>query len=228
MGVGLGVNGVPIVGEPVAFGIGFFVLLLVLFSQLTQRYFLTFAHEGGHVLATLFTFRRYDGFEIDDLSGGQTNLRELRWRISTPIIFFFGYPSPPLFGLGAAVLIAVGNPLAVLLITALAGLLGVLSGANNLARLISALVLVGTGWALLGGTPGLQAGVAVGVAWFLLLSGLADLLDIRRLAATVDAKALARMTLVPRVVWALLWTFIGVVSLVVGGQLLLRPGYGIG
>jgi hypothetical protein len=228
MGVGLGVNDVPIVGEPVAYGIGFGVLLLVGFSQLTQRYFLTFAHEGGHVLATLFTFRKYDGFEIDDLSGGKTNLRPLRWRISTPIIFFFGYPAASLFGLGAAVLVALGNPFAVLLISALAGLLGVLAGANGLARLISGLVLVGSGWALLAASPELQAGIAVGITWFLLISGLADLLDLRRLADTVDAKALASMTLVPRAVWALIWVFIGVVALIVGGQLLLRPGYGIG
>jgi hypothetical protein len=169
----------------------------VLVSRLTQRYFLTFAHEGGHVLATLLTFRRYDGFDIDDQSGGSTKLRPLRWRISTPIIFFVGYPAASLFGLGAAALIAADNPLAVLLITALAGFLGILASANALAGLISALVLIGTGWSLLGGTTGLQAGVAVGIAWFLLLSGFVDLLLVR-LTTTVDAIVLARMTLVPR------------------------------
>ncbi len=227
VGVGVGVNDVPIVGEPVAYGLGFLILILVLASGLTQRYFLTFAHEGGHVLATIFTFRRYDGFEIDDQSGGATKLRPLRWRISTPIIFFFGYPAPLLFGLGAAGLIAAGNPWAVLLITGLSGLLGVLAGANNLARLVSALVFLGIGWALLDATARVQAGAAVGIAWFLLISGFADLVRVR-LTATVDAQALARMTLVPRVVWALIWVVIGLFCLIVGGQLLLRPGYAIG
>jgi len=34
MGVGLGVNDVPIVGEPVAFGAGFIALLVVCFSTI--------------------------------------------------------------------------------------------------------------------------------------------------------------------------------------------------
>ena len=50
VGVDLAVNDVPIVGEPVAFGLGFFVLLFVLLTRRYSRtYFVTVAHEGGHV-----------------------------------------------------------------------------------------------------------------------------------------------------------------------------------
>lgn len=88
-------------------------------------------------------------------------------------------------------------------------------------------MFLGTGWALLAGTPRVQAGAAVGIAWFLLISGFADLVRVP-LTTTVDAQELARMTLVPRAVWALIWIAIGLFCLVVGGQLLLRPGYAIG
>ena len=36
------------------------------------------------------------------------------------------------------------------------------------------------------------------------------------------------MTLIPNFIWNLLWIVVAVVSLIVGGQLLLRPGYDIG
>jgi hypothetical protein len=43
-----------------------------------------------------------------------------------------------------------------------------------------------------------------------------------------DGAKLASKTLIPNVIWTALWLFLAVFSLIVGGQLLLRPGYGIG
>jgi hypothetical protein len=39
---------------------------------------------------------------------------------------------------------------------------------------------------------------------------------------------LPRRTLIPGVVWRLVWVVVAIVALIIGAQLLLRPGYEIG
>lgn len=64
------------------------------------------------------------------------------------------------------------------------------------------------------------------MVWFL-ISGGAKNLSFR--GRKGDATILAELTvIIPAVVWELLWAFVGLVALIVGGQLLLRPGYDIG
>jgi hypothetical protein len=73
----------------------------------------------------------------------------------------------------------------------------------------------------------LQAAFAVGIAWFLLIGGLLD--NVRLLGGrSGDGTALAGLTLVPNVIWSFVWIVVALVALIVGGQLLLRPGYEIG
>jgi hypothetical protein len=224
---GLGVNDVPIVGEPVAYGTGFIALLLVLLSQYLARYPITLAHEGGHMLALAITLRGIRGWRLEDNADGGTDPgREGIW-FFTLFVVFLGYAAPPLLGLAAAALIAAGNPWAVLLASIVLSLFAVALSRNGLAFLIPALIVVGLGWSLLGGSASLQAAIAVGVAWFLLFGGL--LRNIRLLqAVSSDGARLARMTLIPNILWNLAWIFVAVVALIVGGQLLLRPGYSAG
>jgi hypothetical protein len=92
---------------------------------------------------------------------------------------------------------------------------------------VPAVVVLGVGYVLVEGSAQLQAAVAVGIAWLLLIGGAADNLSFRGRKA--DASFLAGTTIiVPAFVWELLWAFVSVVTLIVGGQLLLRPGYAIG
>lgn len=227
VGVDLAVNDVPIVGQPLAFGVGFIALLLVLLSQLLARYPITLAHEGGHMLALAITLRGIKGWELEDNADGGTDPgREGIW-FFTLFVVFIGYAAPPLLGLAAAGLIAAGNPWAVLLASIVLSLFTVALSRNGLAFLIPALIVFGLGWLLLKGSASLQAAFAVGIAWFLLFGGF--LRNLRLLqAASSDGARLARMTLIPNFIWNLLWIFVAVVSLIVGGQLLLRPGYDIG
>jgi hypothetical protein len=98
---------------------------------------------------------------------------------------------------------------------------------NALAFVVPALIVIGLTWLLLAGSGSLQAAFAVGIAWFLLLGGLLD--NVRLLQGrSGDGGALAKLTLIPNVIWSLVWIFVAVVTLIVGGQLLLRPGYAIG
>ena len=223
MGGTAAVNGVPIVGQPVAYGTGFIALVVFGLSQFVAQYFHTFAHEGGHMLASLFTMRRIFGFRLDDNTEGVT-LRERRpYTFLDLVITFTGYAAPPLLGVAGAALIAHRNPWAVLFILALFSALALLVARNGLAFLIPALVIAGVVWVALEGSASLQAAVAVGAVWFLLISGLVE--AVRLPASGGDAASLAsRTVLVPGFVWKLIWIVIAVVSLYAGGRLLLVPG----
>ncbi|WP_433787396.1 M50 family metallopeptidase [Actinomycetospora sp. CA-101289] len=223
----MGVNDVLIVGEPVAYGTGFIALLLVLLSRYLSNYPITLAHEGGHMLALFVTLRGNLGWTMDDNADGATRPRRGGLWLFTLAVFFVGYAAPPLLGLAAAALIAVGNPFAVLMIAIVLSVLAVARSRNGLAFLVPALIVVGFGWALIGGSVAVQAALAVGLAWLLLLGGLVDAVRLLQ-APSSDGAQLARRTLIPNVVWSLAWVFLAVTTLIVGGQLLLRPGYTIG
>lgn len=211
-------NAVPIVGQPVAFGTGFIALVVVGLSTLVARYFYLLAVQGGHLLAAAFLFRGIGGYEITDAGGslgvylGQRSF----------LINLAGFATPPLMGLGGAALIARGNAFAALFIAALFSALALFVAANGLARLIPALVIAGIFAVGLYGSAVQQATVAVGLVWFLLISGAVYAFRIR--VGVGDPEALRRRLVLPGALWQLIWIVIAVVSLFVGGRLLLVPG----
>ena len=211
MGVGLGVNNVPIVGQPIAYGAGFIALLFVGFSTFIGWYFYLYAAAGGQLLTLVGLVQPIDGFGMYDeypasgslVVGGRGSVVSLLVRIA-------GGVAPPLLGLAGAALIAAGNPWAVLLAATILSILALLVARNALAFTIPLLVVLGLGAALLYGSEEQQAFAATFVVWFLLIAG--TVWAFRRKA----------------VLWRLLFSFVAVVALIVGAQLLLRPGYGIG
>ena len=225
LGVGLGVNDVPIVGEPVAYGTGFIALLLVLLSRYVTFYPVTMAHEGGHMLNNLILQRGNDGWTLDDDATAGTAFKNAgNWLVKN-IGNFVGYLTPPLFGLAAAALIAAGNPWAVLLASIIFSVLALALSRNGLAFLVPALIVLGFTWLLVAGSASLPTAFAVGTAWLLLLGGLRQSV---MMFPSDDGDKLASRTLIPNIVWTAIWFFIALVSLIVGGQLLLRPGYDLG
>jgi hypothetical protein len=224
--VGVGVNDVPIVGEPMAFGTGFLAVLIVGLSRVVGVYPITLAHEGGHMLALFVTLRGTLGWEMEDNADGGTKPDRSGIWLFTLLVFFVGYAAPPLLGLAAAALVAAGNPWAVLVVSILLSVLAVGLSRNGLSFLAPALVVLGLGWLLIAGSTSLQAAFAVGIAWFLLIGGFVDAVRLLQ-AASSDGSRLARLTLIPNFVWTLVWVFVGLVALIVGGQLLLRPGYSL-
>jgi hypothetical protein len=211
MGVGLGVNDVPIVGQPIAYGGGFLALLFVSFSTYIGWYFYFYSAAGGQLLVLGGLARPIDGFGIYDKRpvSGTLVRGEFGWAVDVLLRIAGGF-APPLLGLAGAALIASGNPWAVLAAAIFLSILALLVARNALAFTIPLLVVLGLGAALLYGSGEQQAFAATFVVWFLLIAG------------TVWAFRYKS------VLWRLLFIFVAVVALIVGAQLLLRPGYGIG
>lgn len=226
LGVGLGVNDVPIVGEPLAFGAGFIALLVAAFSTVVGGYFHTFAHEGGHLLALVALAQKITGFWINEQGPNKGETRGGSGWLQFVIVAVAGYLSPPLLGLAGAALISAGNTWAVLLAAIVFSILALLAARNPLAFAIPLLLILGLGAALLRGSVETQAFAATFAVWFLLITGTVEAFALPSNGG--DAANLAKKTLIPGVLWKLLWIFVAVVSLIVGGQLLLRPGYEIG
>jgi hypothetical protein len=216
---------IAVVGEPVAYGIGFLVLVLVAFTGGVAATIVRVAHEGGHMLAALISGNRVTKFELNDgdevTGSGRTSYRDgsVGW-FSELVNMFAGYATPPLAGLGGAYVVADGNAWGVLLIGVVL-LLAVLliPEITPFALAVTSLLLAGVLWALIAGGPGVQAALAVGLVWLLLIGGLRMVLV--RNVQSGDVKELAAHTWIPRVVWFAAWLAIAVVSLWVGGRVLL-------
>ena len=220
MGGTAAVNAVPIVGQPVAFGTGFIALVIVGLSRIVGQYFATLAHEGGHVIYALVTGRQNIRYNIDDDTAGGATTHDGSYAV---LIYLVGYPAGALLGLGGAALIAAGNTWAFLVILVIFSALHLFVAKGGLALLIPALVIVGVFAAALRGGEVLQAGLAVGAAWFLLLAATYDAFTLPTDAG--DAMNLAiRTVLIPGFIWKLIWIVVAVVSLYAGGRLLLVPG----
>jgi hypothetical protein len=59
----------PVVGEPVAYGIGFAVLVLVAFTGGFAASLVTVTHEGGHMAMGLLTGAGVTSFTLTDKPG---------------------------------------------------------------------------------------------------------------------------------------------------------------
>ncbi len=218
------VNAVPIVGGPLAFGLALAALLLAVFANTWAGAIVTVAHEAGHMVLAVLTFRGLGGFRMQDDGSAGTYAERYHWSVSDLATAFAGYPMPSLLGLGGAYLIADGRPAGVLWV-ALVLLFGAMTQARNaLAYTVTVLEVLGVGWAVFAGNLAVQAAVAVGLVWLLLIGGAYDSTINLSRADGSDAERLARRTWVPRIVWHALWAAIAVVCLWNGGGRLLGLG----
>ena len=166
---------IPVMGRPVAYGIGFLVLVLLAFTGGVADAVITVAHEGGHMITALMTGRGVVAFGLigkEDRTDGGTRVTPIRGTGASDIIIgFAGYATPPVAGLVGAYTVAHGNSWGVL--WAAIVLLGavLLVRSNGLARTFTGLMAVFIFWAAVAGAAALQAAVAVGVVWLLLIGG---------------------------------------------------------
>jgi Peptidase M50B-like len=86
------------------------------------------------------------------------------------------------------------------------------------ALVVTAATLAGVIWAAVAGSRYVQAAVAVGLVWLLLIGGLRQVIVDR---GGDDGTVLKKLTWIPRIVWYGIFLAIGVVSLWVGGRVLL-------
>src|SRR5215468_8017921 len=74
-----------------------------------MRNFITIAHEGGHALAAVLTGRRLAGIRLHSDTSGLTLSRGRPSGFGMVITGLAGYTTPPLLGMGAAALLAIGR-----------------------------------------------------------------------------------------------------------------------
>jgi len=188
--------------------------------------FVTVAHEGGHMLAAALTGRGHKGFKMKDGDNAGTEIKDPSWGVGDYLVTFSGYATPPLLGLVSAALVVAEKPWSVLWVGVVLLLLSFLFARNALATLVTLLATAGVVASALWGSAYLQAAVAVAIAWWMLLGGVRSAVNLSRGTGT-DAYWLARRTWVPTIVWKAVWISLALYALIVGAQLLLRPGYSL-
>jgi hypothetical protein len=196
------VSAVPVAGQPLAYALGVVALALIAFAGPMAQYLVTLAHEGGHYAVSILVGYRPNSLKIEDNGEGGTGYEADWWSPGRIVRLSAGYASPPLLGLGGAHLIASGKAWSVLWIALALLFTAFLIGTNGLAILVPLLAIGGISWAIIEGTPVVQAAVAVGLVWLLLLGGLRNAVEIPRSNDTTDVAKLTRDSLIiPRIFW---------------------------
>src|SRR3569833_1983530 len=135
------------------------------------RNVVTIAHEGGHARAALATGRQLHSIRLLSDTSGVTVSSGKPYGPGMIVTAFAGYVTPPLLGLGAAGLLAIGHITALLWagILLLAAILVLIRNVYGVVSVLStgALFFV-VSWF---GSSTVQAAFAYAFTWFLLLAG---------------------------------------------------------
>ena len=173
---GIGQTQPPLPGEAVVI-IGLVALVAVVVQEIwvLLQHANTIAHEGAHAIAVSAMGRTVrsvqlqangDGLTAWNSGGGAGNV----------VILFVGYLGPSVFGLGAAKLIEIGHSVAVLWLTLLLLVL-LLFVLRNWFAFVPVLLIGGLIYLVARyGSVGANAVLAYVVAWFLLISGVREVL----------------------------------------------------
>lgn len=208
--------GAPL-GSGEAILIGLAALMFVLLLWVPVDHVNTMGHEGAHALmAAILGFTVVEVILDRDRNGLTRYLANRGLRLV--LVGIVGYLGPSAFGVAAASLIMLGYPVAVLWLTVLllVMLLSTLAwsfGCVSVPIAIGLLVLI-----LRYGHTGAEVILSYGLAWMLLLSGVA--VAFAHGTGASDARSLHERTHLPRGLWALIWMAGTVYALVIGGRML--------
>jgi hypothetical protein len=210
-------------------GSGVLALLVVGSSRVwpVARTVVTIVHEGGHALMALATGRRLGGVRIYRSTAGETLSRGRPEGFGVALTAVAGYVAPPLLGLAAAALLAIGHLTGMLLLSLvlLAGLAVAIRNAYGMLAVLVVLVTVAA--VCLYGSAVVQAGFGYVMTWFLLLGGIRPVVELageRRHGGgrRSDADQLARLTPVPGGAWVMIFGVVAVAALAVSARWLVR------
>jgi len=210
-------------------GSGVLALLVVGSSRVwpVARTVVTIVHEGGHALMALATGRHLGGVRIYRSTAGETFSRGRPEGVGVALTAVAGYVAPPLLGLGAAALLAIGHLTGMLLLSLvlLAGLAIAVRNAYGMLAVLVALVAVAA--VCLYASPVVQAGFGYVMTWFLLLGGIRPVIELageRRHGGgrRSDADQLGRLTPVPGGAWVMIFAVVAVAALAVSARWLVR------
>ncbi len=210
-------------------GSGVLALLVVGSSRVwpVARTVVTIVHEGGHALVALSTGRHLGGVRIYRSTAGETLSRGRAEGFGVALTAVAGYVAPPLLGLAAAALLAIGHLTGMLLLSLvlLAGLAIAIRNAYGMLAVLAALAAVAA--VCLYGSAVVQAGFGYVMTWFLLLGGIRPVVELagerrRGGARRSDADQLARLTPVPGGAWVMIFGVVAVVARAVSARWLVR------
>lgn len=190
------------------------------------RSVVTIAHEGGHALVAIASGRQLTRILLHSDTSGVTVSKGRPTGPGMVATAFAGYATPPLLGLGAAALVA-GDAVPTMLGLAIMVLLGTLVLIRNVYGVVS-VVLTGAVVAVViaYGSPTTQYAFACFVTWFLIVGGLRTVVEVqrkrsRRSSPTSDADQIQALTGVPAGIVVAIFGLIGLISLILAGNLLL-------
>jgi hypothetical protein len=203
-------------GESIVIGLVVAAVVMIPLLWSTVEHFSTMTHEGAHALLAVILGLTVAEIVLDRHAGGKTSIAGEG--LKAVLVVLIGYLGPSLFGLGAAKIISLGDPVTVLwLVVILLVLLLFLLGRSF--GLFSVPIAIGLFYLILRYThTGTEVVAAYAVAWLLLLSGVRHAIGDGIRAA--DADVLRKRTHLPRRLWALLWLVGTGAALLVGGKLL--------
>ena len=180
------------------------------------EHFSTMTHEGAHALLAVILGLTVTEVVLDRHAGGKTSI--VGEGLKAILVVLIGYLGPSLFGLGAAKIISLGDPVTVLWLLVLL-LVMVLFLLGRSFGLFSVPIAIALFYLILRYTRAeTEVVAAYAVTWLLLLSGVRHAIGDGIRAA--DADALRTRTHLPRRLWALLWLAGTGAALIVGGKLL--------
>ncbi|MFC5062514.1 M50 family metallopeptidase [Actinomycetospora atypica] len=190
------------------------------------RSVVTIAHEGGHALVAIASGRQLTRILLHSDTSGVTVSKGRPTGPGMVATAFAGYATPPLLGLGAAALVA-GDAVPTMLGLAIMVLLGTLVLIRNVFG-VASVVLTGAVVTVViaYGSPTTQYFFACFVTWFLIVGGLRTVVEVqrkraRRSSPTSDADQIQALTGVPAGIVVAIFGLIGVISLILAGNLLL-------
>jgi hypothetical protein len=203
-------------GESIVIGLVVAAVVMIPLLWAPVEHFSTMSHEGAHALVAVFLGLTVTGIVVDRQAGGKTSVVGEGLRVV--LVMLIGYLGPSLFGLGAAKIISLGDPvtvlwLVILLLIMLLFLLGRSFGMFSVPIAIALFYLI-----LRYTHTGTEVVAAYAVAWLLLLSGVRHAIGDGIRAS--DAHALRDKTHLPRLLWAGLWLAGTGAALLIGGKLL--------
>jgi Peptidase M50B-like len=219
----------PVPPKWLVLGSGVFALLIVASPRIwpVARTVVTIVHEGGHALIALVTGRRLGGVRIYRSTAGETRSRGKAAGLGVALTAGAGYVAPPLLGLGAAALLAIGHLTGMLLLSLvlLAALAVAVRNAYGMLAVLAALVTVAA--VCLYASATVQAGFGYVMTWFLLLGGVRPVIELARErrwsgGRRSDADQLARLTRVPGGAWVMIFGLVAVAALAVSARWLVH------
>jgi len=203
-------------GESIVIGLVVAAVVMAPLLSAPADHFWRMIHEGAHALLATVLGLTVIEIVLDRHSGGRTRIAGEGLRIV--LVVLIGYVGPSLFGLGAARLITLGYPVAVLwlLVVLLVVVLFLLSRSFGLLSVPIAIFLI---YLILRSTHiGTEVVAGYAVAWLLLLSGVRA--AVAHSTGSAEADDLRSRTHMPPGLWSLLWLAGTLTALAVGGKLL--------